>query len=390
MDLNTGLSAHLEEIIQIRRHIHMYPELSEEETETAGYIASVLEKYQIPFRRTETGNGIVAQIGNPGNKCVGLRADIDALPVTEETGLPYASKKSGVMHACGHDMHTAILLGTGILLKELEDQLPGAVKLFFQPAEETIGGAKDMITDGCLENPKVTEVVALHVDPTTRSGDISLKYGPMNAASDEFSISIEGKACHGAHPEQGTDAIVIAAQVVSALQTISSRSFAPTTPVIVTIGQLHGGTKSNIVCGNVILSGTVRSLSADVMKEIRRLVEEISTKTAQAMGGDASVSWGANPYPPLVNDHRVSSILEQTARQILGDDHVHIRDAASLGADDFAFFTEKVPGVYFDLGTTAEGDPIYPLHSEKMAPDETAIEHGIRIMASAALKLLQE
>ena len=155
MDLNTGLSAHLEEIIQIRRHIHMYPELSEEETETAGYIASVLEKYQIPFRRTETGNGIVAQIGNPGNKCVGLRADIDALPVTEETGLPYASKKSGVMHACGHDMHTAILLGTGILLKELEDQLPGAVKLFFQPAEETIGGAKDMITDG-QRSPKLS------------------------------------------------------------------------------------------------------------------------------------------------------------------------------------------------------------------------------------------
>ena len=390
MNFNTSLKSHLDEIIGFRRHLHMYPELSEQESETCDYIASILRRYDIPFRRMHTAEGIIAQLGKGGNKCVGLRADIDALPVTEETGLSYASKKAGIMHACGHDVHTAILLGVAILLKEQEESLPGTIKFFFQPAEETVGGAKAMIEEGCLENPRVTEVIALHVDPAADTGNVSVKYGPMNAASNEFTIEVEGRSCHGAHPEQGVDAIVIAAQLVTALQTVSSRSFAPTTPVIVTVGQIHGGTKNNIICGKVTLQGTVRALDSGVMDRIVQLVEEISVGTARSMGGNAAVLWDENPYPPLINDHRVSLVLEQTARRILGDDHVHLREAASLGADDFAFFTQAVPGVYFDLGVNTPGHPVYPLHSEKMSPDEDAISYGIQIMISAALTLLEQ
>lgn len=389
INIDAGLNAHLEEIIEIRRHLHMYPELSEEETETAAYIEAVLQRHRIAYRRTKTGNGIIAQIGTGGKKCAGLRADIDALPITEQTGLSYASKNPGVMHACGHDMHTAILLGVGMLLKEHEEELPGTVKLFFQPAEETVGGAKNMIEDGCLENPKVTEVLALHVDPAGEAGTVSIKYGPMNAACDEFSIEIEGRTGHGAHPEQGVDAIVIAAQTVMALQTISSRSFPPTTPVIVTVGQIHGGTQNNILCGKVTLSGTVRSLDKDVMKKIMELIETISAGTAESMGGSARVTWGGDAYPPLINDRRVSAVLEQTARRVLGEDQVSLIEAASLGADDFAFFTEAVPGVYFNLGTTPKGRPVYPLHNERFAPDETSMTCGIRIMAATALSLLE-
>ena len=381
------------EIVAIRRHFHMHPELSECETETAAFVAAKLEEYGIPYTAHVAGvNGIVAQIGH-GNHAVGIRADMDALPVTEATGLEYCSQNPGVMHACGHDMHTAMLLGTGKLLKGIEaeiDAMDGAVKLFFQPAEETIGGAEPMIQAGFLENPQVERVFSLHVDPNYPVGSIVLKYGPMNAQTQGFTIHAEGVSCHGAHPEGGVDAIVMASEIVLALQTISSRYNAPTTPVIVTVGTFNSGTASNIVSGESILTGTMRALRGEVMERNMKLVETLVDGIGKAYGGHAWVEWADDFYPALINDDKVTATVEQVAAELLGKDKINFMPEPSLGADDFAFFTRAVPGTYFNVGTAVEGQPFYSLHNEHYAPAEEALKVGMAMEVASALRLLSE
>lgn len=377
-----------DQIVEIRRHLHMYPELSQQEEATASYICEILEKHQISYESGIGGNGIIACIGDNTSDCVGIRADIDALGVTEATDLPYQSKIPGVMHACGHDMHTAILLGAGILLKDEERNLPGCIKLFFQTAEETVGGARDMIDYGGLENPKVSKMLALHVDPSYPSGSIAVKYGAMNAAAEEFDLIVKGKSCHGAHPETGIDAIVIASQIVTALQAISSRFTAPTTPVIVTVGQIHGGRQNNVVCGNVTLSGTIRALDLNVMRQITTLLPQMAQGVAASYGGAAEVRWYGDIYPPLINDDSVTRVLEKRGCEILGEENVYIMKDASMGADDFSYFADAVPSTYFNLGTAAQDQEFHPLHSEKFAPDEKAMAVGINVLIQTATALL--
>lgn len=392
--MNQEIASIFEEIVSIRRHIHQHPELSTQESETAAYIASLLRKWEIPHQAGVAGHGLVATIGNTKNprRCIGLRADIDALPVTECTGLSYASANPGVMHACGHDMHTAILLGTGLLLKRHEQELiekaGGCVKLFFQPSEETIGGARQMIEAGCLQDPAVDAVLALHIDPDTPTGAISLKAGPMNAAAQSFSIEVLGKACHGAHPEGGIDSIVMASQLVLALQSISSRFMAPTTPVIVTIGTIQGGTKGNIVAGSVTLTGTIRALDQETMDRTKALFVQIIEGTTAAYGGRAEIRFSDDQYPPLINDANITQMVADAAGSILGSENVRLMPDASLGADDFAFFTSAVPGCYFNLGVTPAGAPVWPLHNEHLAPDEEAMKTGIAIYLHTIKKML--
>lgn len=378
------------EVVEIRRYLHSHPELGEHEQNTSAYVCRVLDKLGIPYRSGIAGYGIVAQIGH-GSRAVGIRADMDALPVTECTGLEYASKTTGVMHACGHDMHTSILLGTGMLLKSLESEIDaagGAVKLFFQPAEETVGGAERMIKEGALEDPRVEAVIALHVDPYHAPGTTVLCYGPMNAQTQGFKLLVHGRSCHGAHPDLGVDAIVMASDIVLSLQTLSSRFNAPTTPVIVTIGTIKAGTAANIVAGEVEMRGTMRALTPEVMDANKKRFEELIAGVASGYGGSAEVIWASDGYPALINDDEVTDIVKESAAELFGPDSVATMKEPSLGGDDFAFFTKAVKGCYFNIGVTEPGAPVYALHNEHFAPSEEAMKTGIAVETLAALKLL--
>ncbi len=392
MDILKSVENIYPQAVEWRRHLHAHPELSGQEVETSKYICSILDELGISYKAEIGGHGVVAQIGH-GNKAIGIRADIDALPVSEDTGLDYSSVNPGIMHACGHDMHAAILLGTGALLKEIEeeiDAMDGAIKLFFQPAEEGIGGAQPMINDGCMENPKVERVIALHVDPSNDLGTVVLKYGAMNAQTQGFRLKVIGKSCHGAHPEGGIDAIVMASEMVTALQTIPSRYNAPTTPCIVTVGTFHGGNAGNIVAGEVEMTGTLRALESSVMDRNKELFEQISSGIASAYGGSIELTWDDDFYPALINDDQVTSLIEECTRELFGEEALRFMPEPSLGGDDFAFFNSLVPGSYFNIGTTPVGEEWYSLHNEHYAPKEEAMKTGIAIEVTVGLKLLKE
>jgi len=378
------------EIVKIRRQLHENPELSQQEKETSALVCKVLDESGISYQRGIAGYGVVARIGH-GQKAVGIRADMDALPIHENTGLPYASKVEGVMHACGHDMHTAILLGTAMLLKELEPELDAndsAVKFFFQPAEETIGGAKQLIEAGCMENPKVDKVIALHIDPNYKTGTVVLKYGPMNAATQEFEITVNGKSGHGAHPEVGIDAIVMASNIVTSLQTISSRFNAPPTPVIVNIGKFHAGEAANVVAGTAQLKGTMRALEPDIMEANKNKLTCIVDGICSAYGGSADIYWHDDGYPALVNNDSVCALVEDVARELYGDEAIAIMPEPSLGADDFAYFAMAADSCYFNIGVTPENEDSCPLHNEHLAPSEDAMKVGIAVEVASVLKML--
>lgn len=380
-----------EELVKIRRDLHMHPELSEHEERTEKAICTQLDKLGIPYEAGVAGHGIIATVGPKDAKYgIAIRADIDALPITECTGLPYASVNKGVMHACGHDIHTTVLLGAAKIFKAMESELKGAVKLFFQPAEETIGGAERMIAHDGLNSPKITRVMGMHVDPTVPTGCIHLAKSRMNASTTELIINVNGVACHGAHPDQGIDAIVVASHIVLALQTISSRFTAPTTPVIVTIGTIHGGSKENVCAGQVKLGGTIRALDFETRDFIKAHVKTIAENTAAAFGASAEVIMN-DGYPPLVNDVATSLAIADVAEKEIGRGSVIFMDDPSLGADDFAYFTSKVPGVYFNIGTYKEGQALpQALHNENFAPDEECIRYGVLMNVLGALRLLDE
>lgn len=378
-------------VVALRRDIHMHPELSQKEERTMRVISERLTALKIPHETNVAGYGIVATVGDPhATHAVGIRADIDALPIQEENDIPYASKVPGVMHACGHDIHTAILLGTAEILKGMESELPGAVKLFFQPAEETTGGARGMIEHGCLNQPRVTRVMSLHVDPNCEAGKVLICNGKMNASTTELVITVNGTSCHGAHPEKGVDSIVVAAQVITALQSISSRFSAPTTPLIVTLGTIQGGTKENIIAGSVEMRGTIRALDFATRDFVKAKVKAIAEGTAAAFGATATVRM-SDGYPPLVNDRATSERLAALAREALGAENVLFMEEPSLGADDFAYFTAAVPGTYFNIGAATPGNPQpQMLHSETFCPDESCIKTGMLLEVLGALAFLKE
>lgn len=373
-----------------RRDLHMHPELSEQEILTEEKICSRLDALQIPYQRGIAGHGVCAVIrGTTTDRTVGIRADIDALPVTEQTGLTYASLTPGVMHACGHDMHTAILLGAAAILKQNADTLPGTIKLFFQPSEETIGGARQMIDAGCLEDPHIENVIALHVDPMTDCGKLKFTRGCMNAATTEMELIVRGKSCHGAHPDAGIDALPPACSIVSALQTIISRNLAPTTPAVVTIGTFHSGTASNVISGEARLSGTIRALDLDLMAYLKERVKTIAEDTARAYGASCEVIF-EDSYPPLKNSDELAALLLPAMDEVFGRENVIRCETPSLGADDFAYFTQARRGFYFDLGThDPRSDEYFPLHSEHFAPQEEAIRVGILAELTAVYAILQ-
>lgn len=386
----TTIDGVLDNIIEIRHHIHKYPELSQQEINTAHYISSILKKNNIRHECNIAGNGIVAFVGDSASRyALCLRADIDALPITESTGLPYSSQNYGVMHACGHDIHTAILIGSAIILKQFEDELTCIVKIIFEPAEETLGGAKPIIDAGFLEKPHVTHTLGLHVNPSLAVGQIAICFGIMNAASTEIAINVLGNSCHGAHPDEGVDAIFIASQIVIAAQSIIGRLTSPTEPIIITFGTISGGTARNIIAGSCRLTGIIRSLNMNTLNHVKENLKFISENIAISYGGKAIVQLN-DSYPPLINDSATTKTLAHVATDCLGESNVIRLEVPSLGTDDFAYFAEKTSACYFDLGTLAKNSKCKEtLHSPTYAPDESCIKTGIAIEVLTILKLME-
>ena len=391
------IAENFDEIVEIRRDFHKHPELSEQEVRTMNKISEYLTAWGIPHQTEIGGHGVVGVIegkapasGQRKYEAVGIRADIDALPVTEAVECEFKSVNDGVMHACGHDMHAAMLLGAAKVLKTLENEFSGTVKLFFQPAEETVGGADQMIKDGCMEGPAVGAVLAFHVAPYLPTGTIEFCRGKMNAATCDLNLTVEGVACHGAHPEGGIDSIVVASQIVTALQSIISRNLSPTNPGIITVGKFIAGTAENVVAGSAQLTGTIRALDPDTMKTLKTRITTTAEGIAAGFGAKAHLSL-IDGYPALINSDEVCAEMEALALEHLGRDMMYYMPEPSLGADDFAFFTQMCDGVYMNVGTNS-GKEEHPqsLHNEWYNPDEEAMKNGILMEVLGSLKLLQK
>lgn len=376
-------------IIPIRRHLHQNPELSNQEVETSRFIAEQLRKFGLEVTTGIGKTGVVGVLrGEQPGKTIGLRADIDALPVQEETGLDFSSVNHGVMHACGHDVHTSVLIGCALILSQNRERLKGNVKFIFQPAEEKLIGAKQMIDDGVLENPKVDAMAALHCWPELESGTIGVKRGTVLAAGDFLNIHIKGKQGHAAYPHKTVDPITISGHVLTSLQTIVSRELAPVEPAVVTIGKIEGGTAYNIIPEDVFLSGTVRTVNNEVRKEMPEIIERIITNTAKSMRGKAVVDYQFGT-PPLINNEEMVDLLDDAVANTLGNAQLTYMDEPTLGSEDFAYFTEQVPSLFFRLGTSQKGSNAhYPLHHPKVIFDEAAITAGIAVMSEYAIHFL--
>jgi len=379
-----------EELVSIRRELHMHPEISCHEHETMKRIASFLDKWDIPYTASIADTGIVARMkGNRPGKNIALRADIDALPITEKNrDLPYCSQNDGVMHACGHDAHTAILLGAAKTLRSLNGDFPGSLTFLFQPAEENTGGARRMIEAGCLENPHVDHVIGLHVHPSFPAGTVGIKYGKFYACSDVFVLHVYGKSSHGASPENGVDAIVMAAQIISAAQTIVSRNTAPTNSAVVTFGKIQGGAVRNQIAEYVEIHGIIRTLDPVTRDFTCNALKDIAEGVAKSMGGTAVIDF-TRSYDPLINDTAVTDVVRSVAERQLGPDHVVIESVPQLGVEDFAYYAMERPSCFYHLGCCTQDKPQFALHNSSFDIDEACLSVGVQVQVEAALELLK-
>jgi amidohydrolase len=382
----------LHEWQRIRHYIHAHPELSFVEYNTAEFVASELDKWGINFTKGVAGTGIVAIIEgrNPSKKCLALRAELDALPITELNDIPYRSQNEGVMHACGHDVHIACLLGTAYILNEIRSEWEGTLKLIFQPGEEMHpGGASLMIAEDVLEYPHVDAIVALHVYPHLPAGVVGFRQGQYMASTDEIYITIEGKGGHAALPHQTIDPIAISAQVITALQQIISRKSNPIIPSVLSFGKISGGTVNNVIPDKVEIAGTLRTMDEHWREEAHRLIREIVTKTCESYGATASIDIPKG-YPSLFNDAALTTLIEKYAKVYLGDPNVK-QLSIRMTADDFAFYSQKIPGCYFRLGTNTNNEQhTVSVHNAHFDIDENALVTGVGLMSYAAFSYLNE
>ncbi|MEA2338649.1 MAG: hypothetical protein QOE82_2656 [Thermoanaerobaculia bacterium] len=392
-------------VIACRRDIHEHPELGNRETRTSKIVADRLRELGIEVKTPVAHTGVVGLLrgGKPG-RVVALRADMDALPVTEQVDVPFKSTvrttfnghEVGVMHACGHDAHVAILLGVAEVLAGMRDEIPGTVKFLFQPAEEGApegeeGGAYLMVKEGALENPKVDAVFGLHVTSRYSVGEIAYRPGSMMAAVDSFKIVVHGKQTHGAYPWLGVDPIVVASQIVLGLQTIPSRQVdSSLAPSVVTVGAIHGGVRNNIIPDDVEMIGTIRSLDAKMRDDIHARIKRTAEDIARSGGATATVTI-TEGYPITYNDPAVTERMAPTLRRTAGAANVQVVNAV-LGAEDFSFFQQKVPGLFFWLGTRPKdktAEEAASNHSPLFYVDEGGLELGVRAMAHVAVDYLK-
>ncbi len=373
------------QLVAWRREFHAYPELGFRETRTAARVAEALGSLGYRVRTGVGRTGVIAERGR-GDPIVAVRADMDALPIQEANDVPYASRVPGVMHACGHDAHTAIGLGVATVLAE--EPFPGTVRLLFQPAEEVgdeegVSGAPRMVEDGAMEG--VTAVLALHVHPSAHAGDIALDAGPVSAGVDTFRATIIGRGGHGAYPHKVIDPIYIAGHVILALHGIVSRRLHPLDPGVVSIGSIHGGQADTVIPGQVKISGTIRYMEAEVRERVHAEVKR-ALEIARTMGGDYTLQIEPGGLP-VINDAGLVELIREIANAMLGSEHV-IPLKREMGAEDFGAFSELAPGVMFRLGCLIEGDE-RALHHPRFDIDERCLPIGVAILAEAALRLLR-
>ena len=384
LELRALVGAQKDWMIEKRRLLHRIPERGFEEYKTQRAIMDALEEIGIPYQTERTWVIGLIEGSEPG-ETVALRADIDALPLVEPQGCAFRSEHEGMMHACGHDAHTAILLGAAKVLYGIRDQLKGNVKLLFQPAEETDGGAEPMVAAGAMENPHVSRVYGLHVQPYLPVGTIETRAGTLNASTDTVELIIHGRASHGAYPESSADAIVCAAQVITALQTLVSRNLSPLSSAVLSIGMIHGGTASNIICDEVVLRGTLRTANSEIRAMMKKRIAEVTQNVALAMGCSADVNITSG-YAALVNDNQEAARVRRVGVRLLGEENTVEKRDPSMGGEDFSFFCDAVPGAFFHLGCTAKEDlPAPLLHSRDFSLNEDCLTVGAMMHVALVL-----
>ncbi|ELC8452806.1 M20 metallopeptidase family protein [Clostridium perfringens] len=380
-------------LVALRRDFHENPELGFEEWRTSGKIKEFLTNEGIEYRETaKTGVcGIIKgtlKDDSKKDRCIALRADIDGLPMDDKKTCSYSSKIKGRMHACGHDAHTTILLGAAKLLSRHRDKFSGTVKLLFEPAEETTGGAPIMIEEGVLENPRVEKIIGLHVEETLDAGQIMIKKGVVNAASNPFTIKIKGRGGHGAYPHMAVDPIVMASQVVLGLQTIVSREIKPVNPAVVTVGSINGGTAQNIIPDEVILKGVIRTMTLEDRAYAKERLREIATSICTAMRGECEIDIEES-YPCLYNNSSVVDLVTEAAKEIIGSQNVKEQEAPKLGVESFAYFALERDSAFYFLGArNEERNIIYSAHNSRFDIDENLLPIGVSIQCKAALNYL--
>jgi len=375
------------DLIALRRRIHEHPELAFEEHETAHAVSDYLSALAIPHRTGVGKTGVVAVIdGGAAGPTVGVRADMDALPIGEASGVPFASRVPGRMHACGHDVHTTIALGVAHLLAGARAALPGRVKLIFQPAEETLAGAAAMIADGVLDDPAMDAIIGFHNSPRLETGLLAYTEGIGHASAAAFDIVLKGRTGHAAHPHVGIDAIVGAAQLVTQLQTIVSREIAPTVPAVVTIGQIAGGTARNVIAERVVIKGTARTRDALVEKHVEEAIRRVVAGVAAGARLEYEIDW-VRQTPVTKYDSRVVARMVEAAREVVGADKVINLSEPTMGSEDFAWFAERVPAAHLRIGSRIEGVDT-AIHRADYQCNERAIGIGVRAVTRVVLSLL--
>lgn len=385
MDWRQELEPILPNITAWRRALHQHPELSGQETNTRQFIIEKLRDMGLEVKLFDDCNGVMGVLHNGEGKCFAIRADMDALPIREADGLPFVSQTEGVMHACGHDCHMAFALGSALWMSTHRDQWHGTVKWLFEPAEETVGGGQWMVAQGCMENPVVDCVIGQHVNPSYPAGVFFSRSGCVSGSSDELYLTVYGKNCHGAYPERGVDAIVITAQIISALQSLVSRTISPFEPAALTFGTINGGTANNIVCGEVKLKGTLRTLHSSTRRELHDRMNALCAGIAQGMGGSAELEIRPS-YGAVYNDDAYYAVIEHEAKTLLGESNVITREAPSLGVESFCYFLDHTKGVYYDIGSgigTA-------LHTDTFLVDEAVLEAGVALQCASLMAMLRE
>jgi len=382
-DLTTNISHRL---VEIRRHLHAHPELSGQEYQTAAFVAGVLSANGLHVEEGIGKTGVIGELQGtqPSDRILAIRTDMDALPIQERTSLEYASRIEGVMHACGHDIHTTVGLGTAMVLSQIAPELGGKVRFLFQPAEEIAQGANWMVRDGVMNN--VAAILGLHVFPSIPAGSVGIRYGALTAAADNLEIIIIGESGHGARPHEAIDAIWIAAQVITSLQQAISRTQNPLRPVVLSIGQINGGRAPNVIADKVQLLGTVRSLHPETRDKLPQWIENIVANVCNSYNAKYQVNYHRG-VPSVQNDNALTQLLQSSAEEAWTNNCVRILPEPSLGAEDFSVYLEHAPGSMFRLGVGYEERIInHPLHHPQFEVDESAIITGVVTLAYAAYK----
>ncbi|MFP6581834.1 MAG: amidohydrolase [Candidatus Hydrogenedentota bacterium] len=378
----------LPELVALRHELHQHPEIRFEEQWTSDRIAQFLEAEGIEHTRGHArGTGIIATIKGEGSKTVALRSDMDALEIEEDTGVEYRSTIPKRMHACGHDGHMACLCGTARVLNQLRGELGGTVKLIFQPAEEQAAGGRLIVEEGILDD--VDSVFALHCWPSLPVGQVGIKSGPAMASADFFNITVTGEGCHAADPASGVDPVLVAAHILSALQSVVSRETNPWDPAVLSVARIEAGHASNVIPETAIMEGTFRALSDEVRKHIFEAIPRIAEHTARAHRAVAHVRFDGEPYPFLNNDPAMSAFAKDTVREVFGDDRLYEPRFATMASEDFAFYLQQKPGAFLFLGSNPDPNTRHAgLHSPHFNFCDEALPIGIELMSSLAMRSL--